>query len=225
MGKRMTRLAIPKKSTAYAEHLRQQFPTTVGTPPVNTQNAWHNRTRQTPQFNYTVANFPLLQPTPITPQHGHTTPTHPAPFQLSASTPSTMTDAHTKSFIEECVQSEQAKLSESHQRIHQDLATLRTEFKQMIDDSKAEQDTRMQGFIKETIAANTKALTTSGTTPFATKGEMLSMFDNFKKEIREMLQPIPPANTVMQPRQPLQLQYPPYAAYPQYPGEYANRVC
>jgi hypothetical protein len=47
-----------------------QFPTTVGTPPVNTQNAWHNRTRQTPQFNYTVENFPLLQPAPITPQHG-----------------------------------------------------------------------------------------------------------------------------------------------------------
>jgi hypothetical protein len=133
-----------------------------------------------------------------------------------------MTDAQTKSFIEDCVQSKQAKLSESHLRISQDLATLRTEFKQMLDDSKAKQDTRMQGFIKDTIAANTKALATSSTAPFATKGEMLSLFDNFKKEMREMLQPLPPAPTAMQPRQ--QQQYSIYAAYPQYPGAYANRV-
>jgi hypothetical protein len=103
MGKRMTHRAIPKKSNAYAEHLHQQFPTTVGTPPVNTENAWHNRTRQTLQINYTVENFPLLHPAPITPQNGHHPTTHPAPFQLPASIPSTMTDAQYKSFIEDCV--------------------------------------------------------------------------------------------------------------------------
>jgi DNA-binding ferritin-like protein len=83
--------------------------------------------------------------TALAKHHNHQ-PQFPATtYQLSTSTSKTMTDAHTKSCIEECVQTEQNKLSESHHRISQDLNTLGTEFKQMLEDSKQEQDKRMQG--------------------------------------------------------------------------------
>jgi hypothetical protein len=77
----------------------------------------------------------------------------------------------------------------------------------MINDSLKTQNERMQGFIRDAIAANTKSMTTSATAPFATKKEMMTLFADFKHELRSML---PAAPTMM----PMQHRPPPHHGYP-----------
>jgi hypothetical protein len=96
------------------------------------------------------------------------------PATLSTVTPSTMTDAETKLFIAECVQTEQTKLAASNALISDDIKNLRSEFKTMLDESKKNQANVMQGYIRDAISANTNALTTEGTSPFVTQTEMVN---------------------------------------------------
>jgi hypothetical protein len=49
MGKKMVRRTMTRKTSTYSQQLCNQFPTTVGSPPPPTPNAWNNRSRQVPQ--------------------------------------------------------------------------------------------------------------------------------------------------------------------------------
>jgi hypothetical protein len=184
------------KTSAYTEHLRTQYPTTVGTPTPPTRNAWQNRSRTQPTFNYTVGEFPSLTPSP-----NFTTPINSQPTQLptqlpppSQSTPSTMTEADTRKFIAECVSQEHAKFTTVNSKIATDMASIRQDFKQMLDQNRATQNLQMHKYIKESIAETAKSLTESTTTPYATTAQMNQLFDGFKAEIKLMLAhpPVPP---------------------------------
>jgi hypothetical protein len=94
---------------AYTQHLRTKYPTTVGTPPPPAPNAWQNRNRQAPNFNYSVDHFPTLIP-PIPPPAvsvDSSSLTQP----LSQTSPST--DAETQAYIATCVSTEHVKLVSS----------------------------------------------------------------------------------------------------------------
>jgi hypothetical protein len=164
MGRRLggnRRSTASKKPSAYTQHLRSQYATTVGIPPPPPTNAWQNRSRPAPTFNYTVENFPSLHPppAPVTPGNQPVTPAyHQAP---SLSSQSTMTDAQTRSYIADCVQHEQDKLSASQARLSADITLLCTDVKTMIDDSLKSQNERIQGFIRDAIAANTQSVNDS----------------------------------------------------------------
>jgi hypothetical protein len=110
-----------------------------------------------------------------------------------------MTDAETKLYISECVQAEQTKLSASHARISTDIATLREEFKSLVDDSRKTQAATMQGYIREAISANTLSLTNADTSPFITKTEMVTLFAEFKSELRTIFHPAPILNAAHPP--------------------------
>jgi hypothetical protein len=185
------------KTSAYTEHLRTQYPTTVGTPTPPTRNAWQNRSRTQPTFNYTVGEFPSLTPPNLTPPMN--APPTQLPTQLtppSQSTPSTMTEADTRKFIAECVSQEHAKFTTMNSKIATDMASIRKDFKQMLDQNRATQNLQMHKYIKESIDKTAKSLTESTTTPYATTAQMNQLFDGFKAKIKLMLAhpPVPPIN-------------------------------
>jgi hypothetical protein len=194
MGRRQNRrTARAPRNTEYTDYLKSQYQTTVGTPPPKKPktNAWHTR-RVEPSFDYDV-HYPAIQPpTPqptrlaVTPTGLHHTPTPspPAtPATLSTATPSTMTDAETRQFIAECVQTEQTKLAASTALIAADITQLRAEFKTMLHESKTTQATTMQGYIRDAISANTKSLTDEGTSPFVTQAELGRQLSQFKTDL------------------------------------------
>jgi hypothetical protein len=185
MGKQRMQRTVTKKTYTYTQQLRNQFPTTVGSPPPP-KNAWTNRSCPAPQFHYTVANFPSLHPapTPVTPGNQTVRRDHLQAPYLSSQT--TMTVEQTRSYIDECVKSEQAKVTASYARLSDDIPTLRTDVKMMIGKSIQTQNERMQGFICDAITANTKAMLTAENTPYATKQEMLNILTDFKKDLHTL---------------------------------------
>jgi hypothetical protein len=231
MGKKMIRRTLTRKTSTYSQQLRNQFPTTVGSPPPTTPNAWNNRSRQVPQFNYSVEHFPTLStaPTPVTPGYQPIPLPHQNAPSLSSQT--TMTEEQTRSYIDECVKTEQAKVTASKATLSAEISTLRTEVKTMIDDSMTKQNVVMQGFIRDAIAANTKSMMASDTAPYVTKQEILELFNDFKKDLRSMPspQPAPPMMIPMHARPPphhpgyqyhsYQAQYPPRLQHPASPHE------
>jgi hypothetical protein len=126
-----------------------------------------------------------------------------------------MTDAQTRSYIDDCVKQDQAKLTDSQARLSADITLLRTDVQTMIDTSLNTQNERMQGFIRDAIAANTKPMTASATAPFATKKEMMTLFADFKQDLRNMI----PAVPTMMPMQHRPPQRPGYQ-YHHYPPNY-----
>jgi hypothetical protein len=237
MGRRNTHRPPPApRNLAYTDYLKSQYQTTVGTPPPPKKpkpNAWHNR-RVEPTFDYEV-HYPAMQP-PVPPPRAITTPGHhtilplpptptlpttPAPSSatLSTATPSTMTDVETRLYIEECVQTEQTKLVASTALIAADISQLREEFKTMLHESKQTQTATMQGFIREAISANTKNLTTEGTSPFVTQAELGRQLGDFKNDFLAMFHPPPPtAHMAITGEHPL-----PYGPYG-YPPAYLIRL-
>jgi hypothetical protein len=149
MGKKMVRRTMTRKTSTFAQQLRSQFPTTVGTPPPPITNAWNNHSRQVPQLNYTVEHFPSLSnsPAPVTPGNQPI----PLPYQHapSLSSQTTMTKEQTRSYIDECVKTEQAKFTASNASLSTDISNLRTEVKTMIDEPMKKQNVVMQGFIRK----------------------------------------------------------------------------
>jgi hypothetical protein len=107
-----------------------------------------------------------------------------------------MTDADTRKFIAECVSQEHAKFTTVNSKIATDMASIRTDFKQMLDQNRATQNQQMHKYIQESIAETTKSLTASTTTPYATTAQMNQLFEGFKAEIKLMLAhpPVPPIN-------------------------------
>jgi hypothetical protein len=63
-----------------------------------------------------------------------------------------MIDAQTRSYIADCVQQEQAKLTESQAHLSEDITRIRTDVKTMIDNSLTTQNERIQGFIRDAFA-------------------------------------------------------------------------
>jgi hypothetical protein len=112
------------------------------------------------------------------------------PTQLtppSQSTPST---------IAECVSQEHAIFTTVDSKIATDMASIRTDFKKMLDQNRATQNIQMHKYIKESITKTAKSLTESTTTPYATTAQMNQLFDSFKAEFKLMLAhpPVPPIN-------------------------------
>jgi hypothetical protein len=117
--------------------------------------------------------------------------------------------------IDDCVKQEQAKLTASQARLSEDITLLHTDVKTMINNSLKTQNERMQGFIRDAIVANTKSMTASTTAPFATKKEIMTLFADFKQDLRSM---IPAAPSMM----PMQHRSPPHPGYQyhHYPPNY-----
>jgi hypothetical protein len=181
-----------------------------------------NRSRQAPQFNYTVENFPSLHPapTPVTPGPPYVRRDHLQAPSLSPQT--TMTDEQTRSYIDECVKNEQAKVTASYARLSADISTLCMDVKTMIDESIQTQNDRMQGFIRDAIAANTKEMLTADNTPYATKQEMLDILTDFKKDLHTLH----PSHTAAPRMAPMHHRPPTHPAYqyPTYPPPYQARL-
>jgi hypothetical protein len=204
MGRRQNRRndRVPR-NTEYTDFLKAQYQTPVAfTPPPKKPktNAWHTR-RVEPTFDYDV-HYPAIQPPTPPPMHLAVPnpglhiiqpPSPPAtPATLSTATPSTMTDAETRLFITECVQTEQTKIAASTALIAADITQLREEFKTMLHESKTTQAQTMQGYIREAISANTKSLTTEGTSPFVSQAELGRQLAQFKTDLQTMFHPPPP---------------------------------
>jgi hypothetical protein len=140
----------------------------------------------------------------------------------SLSSQTTMTDEQTRSCIDECVKSEQAKVTASYAQLSDDILTLRTDVKTMIDESIQTQNGRMQGFIRDAITANTKAMLTAENTPYAMKQEMLDILTDFKKDLHT-LHPSQTAAPMMVPMHHRPPTHPAYY-YPTYPPPYQARL-
>jgi hypothetical protein len=135
-----------------------------------------------------------------------------------------MTEEQTRSHIDECVKTEQAKLIASNATLSTNISNLRTEVKNMIDDSMKKQNVVMQGFIRDAIAANTKSMLASDTAPYVTKQEMLELLNDFKKDLRSLPTPqpaVPMMIPMMNARPPLH--HPGYQYHP-YPPQYQPRL-
>jgi hypothetical protein len=109
------------KISAYTQHLRTKYPTTVGTPSPPAPNAWQNRSRQASKFNYSVEHFPTLIP-PLQPPAVSVDSS--APTQPLSQT-STMTDAETQAYIATCVSTEYAKLMTTTTQLSTDIGNMR----------------------------------------------------------------------------------------------------
>jgi hypothetical protein len=126
--------------SAYTQHLRTKYPTTVGTPPPPAPNAWKNTSRQASNFNYSVEHFPNLIP----PNQPPAVSVAPSASTQPLSQTSTMTDAETQAFIATCVSTEYAKLVHTTTQLSTDISTMRKEFHDMIETTRTEQTAQMK---------------------------------------------------------------------------------
>jgi hypothetical protein len=187
------------KISAYTQHRRTKYPTTVGTPPPPAPNVWQNRSRQAFNFNYSVEHFPTLIP-PIQPPAvsvDSSSPTQPL------SQTSTMTDAETQAYIATCICTEHAKLVITTTQLSTDIGNMRQEFHTMIETTHTQHTVQIKKFISDAVRDTTSHMTASATAPYATKSEFNDMFSGFKEEFCLLLQgthalSTPPASSSMQ---------------------------
>jgi hypothetical protein len=100
-----------------------------------------------------------------------------------------MTDAETQAYIATCISTEHAKLMTTTTQLSMDdIGNMRQEFHTMIETTRTQQTAQIKKHISEAVRDTTSHMTTSDTTPYATKSELNDTFSGFKEEIRLLLQ-------------------------------------